>query len=107
MTDNRIRELNDAFRRSFAGGRVMTTAGIAAMTEKLRADVFERVRTFDAFTSDNDPHGEHDFGSFEITGQKVFWKIDTYDAAMEFGSEDPADPSKTTRVLTIMLASEY
>ena len=55
----------------------------------------------------NDPHGEHDFGSFEIDDRKVFWKIDCYDAAMEFGSEDPADPSKTTRVLTIMLASEY
>jgi Protein of unknown function (DUF3768) len=55
----------------------------------------------------NDPHGEHDFGHFEIAGQKFFWKIDYYDAAMEFGSEDPADPTKTTRVLTIMLASEY
>lgn len=107
MTAERIRDLNDAFRRSFAGGRVMTTAGVAAMAEELRAEVFERVRTFEAFTRDNDPHGEHDFGSFEVAGQKLFWKIDAYDAAMEFGSEDPADPTKTTRVLTIMLASEY
>jgi uncharacterized protein DUF3768 len=107
MTAERIRDLNDAFRRSFAGGRVMTTAGVAAMTAQLRAEVFEGVRTFEAFTRDNDPHGEHDFGSFEVAGQKLFWKIDYYDAAMEFGSEDPANPSKTTRVLTITLASEY
>ena len=59
------------------------------------------------FTEDNDPHGEHDFGSFELAGRKFFWKIDYYDANMEFGSEDPADPAKTTRVLTIMLAEEY
>ena len=85
----------------------MTTAGIAAMTEELRAEVFGRVRTFDVFTRKNDPHGEHDFGSFEVAGHKLFWKIDHYDAAMEFDSEDPANPPKTTRVLTIMLASEY
>ena len=107
MTAGRIRDLNDAFRRSFTGGRIMTTVGVAAMTEEQRAEMFARVRTFEAFTRDNDPHGEHGFGSFEIAGQKFFWKIDAYDAAMEFGSEDPADPSKTTRVLTIMLASEY
>jgi len=107
MTAERIRDLNDAFRRSFSGGRVMTTAGVAAMTEALRAEVFERVRTFEAFTPENDPYREHDMGRLEVAGHKLFWKIDYYDAAMEFGSKDPADPSKTTRVLTVMLASEY
>ena len=65
------------------------------------------VQSFSSFTKENDPHGEHDFGSFEVTGHKIFWKIDYYDAAMQFGSEDPTDPVKTTRVLTIMLAEEY
>jgi hypothetical protein len=107
MSAEKIRTLNDAFRRSLAGGRVMMTAGIAALPDAARTAVFNEVRTFNAFSADNDPHAEHDFGSFEIDGRKIFWKIDCYDAAMEFGSEDPADPSTTTRVLTIMLASEY
>ena len=77
------------------------------MTEEARAEVFNRVRTFETFNADNDPRGEHDFGNFEVVGRKLFFKIDYFDAAMEFGSKDPADPSNTTRVLTIMLASEY
>jgi hypothetical protein len=107
MSADKIRTLNDAFRRSFAGGKVLMTAGIVALGAVTKAKLLDEVRTFDAFTADNDPHGEHDFGSFEIDGHKIFWKIDYYDSAMEFGSEDPADPSKTTRVLTIMLVSEY
>ena len=59
------------------------------------------------FTKDNDPHGEHDFGSFEIEGETYFFKLDYYALDMDGGSEDPADPEKTTRVLTIMRADEY
>ena len=102
-----IRELNDAFRKSFSGGKVVMTASVDALPEIVRANALLEVTRFDAFSADNDPNGEHDFGSFELVGRKFFWKVDCYDANMEFGSEDPSDPSKTTRVLTLMLAEDY
>lgn len=104
---SRIRELNDAFRTSFAGGRVMITEGIRTLDALTFERIIEQVRTFDAFSEDNDPHGEHDFGSIKIAGERVFWKIDAYDRTLQYGSPDPSDPAVTTRVLTIMLASEY
>ena len=107
MSAAKIRALNDAFRTTMTGGRVMMTSGVQALGEKTVASALTAVREFTAFSADNDPHKEHDFGSFGLAGRKFFWKIDAYDADMQFGSEDPADPSKTTRVLTIMLASEY
>lgn len=104
----KIRELNDAFRKGFPlNGKRYITDGIFALDCDDRAAILEKVRTFDAFTEDNDPHGEHDFGSIEHNGERIFWKIDYYDAACEYGSEDPAEASRTTRVLTIMLADEY
>jgi hypothetical protein len=107
MSTEKIRELNDTFRTSMTGGRVMLTAGVDALPSDVKALVIRRVATYSDFTPDNDPHGEHDFGNFTLAGRTFFWKIDYYDAALEFGSEDPADPQKTTRVLTIMLAEEY
>lgn len=107
MSAEKIRELNDRFRTTMSGGRGMLTAGVDALPSDVKAMVIRRVATFLDFNVDNDPHAEHDFGSFEFTGRKFFFKIDYFDAAMEFGSDDPADPSKTTRVLTIMLAEEY
>ncbi len=50
---------------------------------------------------------EDHFGSFELAGHTFFWKLDYYDEALAFGSNDPADPEQTIRVLTIMLAEEY
>lgn len=99
----RIRELNDAFRTTFCGGRVIMSAGVASLPGDIRAEILDKVRTFTAFTEDNDPHGEHDFGVVHIAGHRVFWKIDYYDAACEYGSEDPANAAVTTRVLTILL----
>jgi Protein of unknown function (DUF3768) len=104
---NRIRVLNDNFRSSFVGGQVFITAGVADLPLALRVQVMIDVQNFSEFTADNDPHGEHDFGAFELAGQRFFWKIDYYGRDVMFGSEDPADPEKTTRVLTIMLADEY
>jgi hypothetical protein len=111
MTDaktQKIAELNDLARKAMGvGGRLVITPGIAALSDHAKSEVIEKVQTFDAFTEDNDPYGERDFGNFDYDGQKIFWKIDYYDKAVEYGSVDPADASKTTRVLTIMLASEY
>jgi hypothetical protein len=106
-TTNKIAQLNDQFRRTFSGGQVMTTASISELDVISQAKIFKLVREFDNFTESNDPYGEHDFGTITLNNQKIFWKIDCYDKTMEFGSENPADPSVTTRVLTIMFASEY
>ena len=103
----RIRELNDAFRKTFTGGQVLLTPGVNELPSDVRAMAIRKVATFDAFTPDNDPHGEHDFGSFDLTGHKLFWKIDYYAPDLQGGAEDPGDPRKTARVLTIMLAEEY
>jgi hypothetical protein len=102
-----IRALNDTFRSTFIGGRVLITEGVRALGQEFESACVEAVQTHRDFTGDNDPYGEHDFGSARIDGTKVFWKIDYYDRDCHYGSENPADPTETTRVLTIMLASEY
>lgn len=65
------------------------------------------MKAFSEFTPDNDPYGEHDFGTFEIDEERLIWKIDYHDLSLRFGSQDPADTSQTKRVLTIMLEDEY
>ena len=85
----------------------MLTAGVNNLPSDVRAKAIRMVATFRDFTGNNDPHDEHDFGSFVLQGEKFFWKIDYYDPTLHGGSIDAADPSQTCRVLTIMLAEEY
>jgi len=103
----KVRELNDRFRSTFSGGMVTMTPGIQALGEKNVQEICQKIMKFDAFTKDNDPYGEHDFGTIKHDGQSIFWKIDYYDRNLEFHSPNKSDPAVTTRVMTIMLAEEY
>lgn len=104
---SRIARLNDLLRKGRTQGRVFITEGILSLGDSAAEDVMAQVRDCDNFSQSNDPHGEHDFGSFDHRGHKVFWKIDYYDSTLQFGSEDPANSAITCRVLTVMLAREY
>jgi len=104
---SRIRILNDNLRTTFLGGQVVMTSGVARLPSDEVASILLAVRSFVEFTENNDPYGEHDFGAIQHHCGKVFWKIDYYSRDMMHGSEDPADPLQTRRVLTVMLAEEY
>ena len=107
MTD--IKSLNDNLRKSLIGGRVILTQGINVKTPRDIARILAKVRNFNNFTKAkaNNSYNEHDFGSFDYNGEKIYWKIDYYDKSYQFYSEDPSNPNITNRVMTVMLASEY
>lgn len=107
-----IRDQNDRLRRgdvSIPGKMIFTTGLQRLLTDNNKApqEVILLVATYDDFSRDNDPHLEHDFGAFEFCGEKVFWKIDYYDEAILYGSNDPSNLTKTMRMLTVFLAREY
>ena len=104
---DRIRELNDELRQNFADGIAVMTPGIAALGPEAVERIVKTIAVFDDFCHANDPHEEHDFGAFDADGHRIFFKIDYYDESLTCHSPDPADPSVTKRVITIMLAEEY
>jgi hypothetical protein len=113
-TSQRIRELNDEFRllgplfgRSKFNGLWLISCGLQELAPTSVTEAVLAVQHHSNFSKDNDPHGEHDFGSFFILNQRCFWKIDYLERGTNQGAEDPADNARTCRVLTIMLAEEY
>lgn len=108
----KIAAINDAFRKT---ATPMFTAALAAEGLVTMLHITQKVRAFDAFTPENDPYGEHEFGSLTHLVSEgttpheatIFFKIDTYaDASLTYGADDPLDP-KAVRIMTIMLASDY
>ena len=102
-----IATLNDTFRKTFTGGQVLLTAGIAAMSSEDKANMISLVQNFIDFTPDNNPYSENDFGTFDYKGEKILWKIDYYDLKNKYHSEDPSNPYITNRILTIMKVFEW
>lgn len=107
---------NDRFRTLWNAdftipGQIVCTPGVAALGREFMQGLMVAVMQFSDFTADNDPYGCRDFGIVTLPhGTKptrVYWKIDLYDWKLEFGSEAPSDPTQTTRVMTLLLPSEY
>jgi hypothetical protein len=99
--------LNDQLRQTLTTGLVVITPGVAALGPESVERIVKTVSVYDDFCRANDPHEEHDFGVFETDGQTIYFKIDYYDNTLSHHSPDPADPTVTKRVITIMLATEY
>ena len=102
-----IAELNDKLRKTGKGGSIVVTAGLQRVTGFNPQLLMSKLATYDGFDSDNDPHGERDFGDLTLWGYDLLWKIDYFDTDLTYGSDDPADADVTMRVLTVLLASEW
>jgi hypothetical protein len=85
------------------------TSSLAMAEDGLALEAVQAVGGFEIFEPENDPSGWHDFGAVDIRGEKIFWKIDLYEADSDFryGAEAPDNPATTMRVLTIMMASDW
>jgi hypothetical protein len=103
----KIRALNDRARQRLDHCRWILTQGVLSCDPITVAELLIAVEGFDAFTPDNDPYAEHDFGVIKLSDDTFFWKFDYYDLDLQMHSPDPTDTNVTTRVLTIMLADEY
>jgi hypothetical protein len=102
-----IARLNDSLRQRGQGGNLMVTVGVRSLPDFDPIALAKALANYSAFDGENVPHGERDFGDIRLFGADMFWKIDYYDRERKFGSEDPAEEAITTRVLTVMLVSEY
>lgn len=111
MTDvlKTIQRLNDQFRSQIVTHRqgAFITSGVAALGQEAVERIIRTVATFDDFCRRNDPFSEHDFGCFDAEGSRIYFKIDYYDRDLADLSLDPADPTVTVRIITVMLAGEY
>ena len=110
---------NDAFRRHVCldapfpadmpvldGGLVVGTS-IRRLGLPFVLDCMKAIGGIDVFPAEADPKGHRDRGSVGVSGQPVWFFIDPYDRDIRFGSPAPDDPALTSRILSILLPSDW
>ena len=111
-----IADQNDRFRRAamqfeaaedVPKGKIVMTRGVADQSPDFQLELMRKLVTFDAFGKDSDPYAWHEMGVLDVAGETVWFKIDLYDGDYGYGAEDPTDPDKTRRVMTLLFPSEY
>lgn len=115
LTDrsSRIAALNDLCRQGLdSEARIVVTAsclaalaGAGGLDDELSAQVelLAAVRLH-RFTLEDGADRRR--GEVLVRGRIIRFVIDYYDRSLEWGSEDPADPDVTTRVMTILLPED-
>jgi hypothetical protein len=93
----KIIELNDQFRTTFKGGRVQMTPSVYDLDTRLRGRAVYAMSRYKKFDDDS----EHDSGVFIFAGYSFEWHIEYRGRDGTGMSPDPADPDKTSRVLTL------
>lgn len=105
-----IGRLNDRCRQGLdrTAKVMMTSACLATFTEGGTSALDVQIGIVDALRRCIfDPRDrERNRGAFEFRGRTVYFSIDYYDLDREYGSEDPADPAKTRRVLMMMMRGD-
>ena len=76
---DRIRQLNDAFRSSFRGGKILVTASVAELPDMVKAAALHQVAQYKDFAEANDPNGTHDFLKFELSNRSCISSIVAYE----------------------------
>ena len=106
---------NDHFRVTVltgctTGGKAFTTRAFSLQPKALRIEVMDSVCNFSNWTTEPAEldYEEHDYGSLACQGNNYFFKIDYYsDETCHWASDDPTNPTKTFRILTIGLQADY
>ena len=87
-------------------GNVLITRSVDALPDDEQKRVLDAVKSFDSFSIENDPYLEHDFGL--VLSNTYYFKFDYFsNDEFEHGSDNPADPTRTHRLLTIARLDEY
>ena len=102
-----IARLNDQLRKTGTGGTVIVTKAVTHLSGFNTGALMTALANYDGFNANNDPHGERDSGSLRLFHSDLLFKIDYYDLALKFGSDDPANAAATKRTLTVLTSADW
>lgn len=71
----KIQELNDSFRTSLSGGKVMITRGISLLPSEDGNNIVKQVQSFNSFNKNNDPMENTILGYLTLRETGFFGKL--------------------------------
>ena len=81
-TTDRIRELNDAFRKNPIGGTALITPGVAALGTEAVAESRRPSPSLTISATRTIRMASTTLASFDVEGHSIFFKIDYYDRSL-------------------------